>query len=410
MAAKRKFNLDIEKITSGVNLKETVKGIDESEITYSAEAQEPRSFKKVPFKKLVSSPINGYPINAEEVAEMENLLLVYGLMEPFNVSYDEDTDTYEIESGNKRYHALQNLYTKYENNAETENRDLYDKNVKPLYAKGIYCMVENGPKDDDSKRERIIIHNETDRPFDPIRTSSKLAELAEIYSRKNASLPTGKKINVNEKIAQELKGKYGVRQIIRLKNFDSLIDELKQVAVKYNMNIATVSTYHTLTEEEQSVLVQYIEDCYSSGQVAELPSADTIKSIVASEHAAEQERESGSSVSEMSTNECYDNDISRPIEEAPTGSNESKIISKSDDSLSDLKNRAAKKILEGKDKKETKIKDTMGALQKKSTQLEKIIMTYITEEEEPHLNLEELLVGLDEIAAKIDSIKQTLQQ
>ena len=413
--SKRKFNFDLEKITSGVDIKDTVKSINEAESTHITETKEPRNFKKIPLKKLRTSPINGYPIVPEEVAEMENLLILYGLLEPFNVTYDEDTDTYEIESGNKRYHALQNLYTKYETNAETENRELYEKNVRPLYKNGIYCMVEDGPSDEDSKRERIIIHNETNRPFDPIRTSSKLAELAEIYSRKNATLPAGQKLNVNEKIASELKGKYGVRQIIRYKNFDALIDELKEAAVKYNLNISTVSTYHVLSEPEQTVLTQYINDCYSSGRVAELPTVAEVKSIVAAELSAETEQTQEQESSETTSNiEVFTPPSSAPdfIKNDEHEQQQIQTASKSlsSESLSDLKSRAAKKILESKDKKETKIKDAVGTLQKKSTQLEKIIMSYITEETEPQLNLDELLNELDEIAAKINSIKQTLKK
>ena len=50
--SKRKFNFDLEKITSGVDIKDTVKSINEAESTHISETKEPRNFKKNSFKKI----------------------------------------------------------------------------------------------------------------------------------------------------------------------------------------------------------------------------------------------------------------------------------------------------------------------------------------------------------------------
>lgn len=397
MAAKRKLNLDLDKITSGLDLKNTVQKVDATDNPKTDEIQELRTFKKVQFKKLKSSPLNDYPI--VDVEEMENLLLAYGLLEPLSVSYIEDEDTYEIESGDRRFHALQNLYTKYESENETENRALYEKNIKPIFVNGIHCMIENGAQDKDSKRTRIIIHNESHRPFDPIRTSARLVELAQIYSRQNSALPSGERINVNEKIAKDLNGKYGVRQIIRYKNFDSLIEPLKNVAVKYDMNIATMSTYHTLSELEQSVLAKYIEDGSSADNMVKLPSIDEIKSIVAEQSDSGRE-DSEISHSEPSNIEAATNEVEATTDPLPSGPM---------DPLSSLKDRAAKKILEEMDKRENKIKTTLDTLQKKTIQLEKIISS-MTEDDADTQDVDQIIAHIDNITAKLNTLKSSLQQ
>lgn len=383
MASKPKFSLDLDKITSGVDLKNTVANLDNPDNHNSL--SEPRSFKKVPFKKLKSSPLNDYPII--EVEEMEHLLLAHGLLEPLSVSYIEEEDSYEIESGDRRFHALQNLYTYYENNVEDEDSPLYKKNVQPLFVSGVPCMVENGAQDRDSRRMRIIIHNETNRPFDPIRTSNRLAELAAIYSRQNKARPVKDRINVNEKIANDLNGRYSIRQIIRYKNFDSLTDELKRVVVKYDMNIATISTYHTLSETEQDVLAKYIENSYAAGSAVELPSIESIREIVSEQH----------SVSDSTENS-----------ESDTMSPENPDTPESG-SILELKQRAAQKILEQKATKESKVKKTVAVLEKKTVALEKSIQPYISEKRSPE-DISELLTILDSITQKIDTIKNSLRQ
>lgn len=394
MASKPKFNLDLNRITSGINLKETIDNIDTADNDrLQNPAEEERTFKKVPFRKLKSSKLNDYPIIA--VDEMAHLLLAHGLLEPLNVSYVEDEDTYEIESGDRRFHALQNLYTKYEENGEQENRDLYQKNVQPLFLKGIPCMVENGLQDDDSKRIRIIIHNETNRPFDPIRTSNRLAELAAIYTRQNSTLPAKERININKQIAADLNGRYSVRQIIRYKNFDSLIDELKQVVIKHDMNIAEISNYHTLSSFGQSILAKHIEECYQSGKDVVLPSMEEISSLV-----PEIEESSAVQPEFELPPDAADSKQSQP---APV----STAVSENTNEISELKSIAVKKILESKDKKDAKLEATIKSLKKNASQLEKVVSVYLNEDRNTNLH-SSVLKDIESISDTLTAIKNTL--
>ena len=381
---KRKFNIDLNKITSGIDLKDTVKNLTESEKASEIDRQKLRTYKEISFQKLKSSPLNDYPIVAVE--EMENLILAYGLLEPLNVIYVEEEDTYEIESGDRRFHALQNLYQKYERENLEIDRELYESNVHLLFVKGIPCMVENNSSSEDDRRARIIIHNESNRPFDPIRTSARLAELATIYTKQNSDLPpNSKKINVNERIAQELNGRYSVRQIIRYKNFDALADDLKDVAVKYELNLSAISNYHTLNAFEQSVLAKYIDECYSAGKRIDLPTIAEIKDIVNDTMSPSTEQESSS-------------DMMSLVKEQE---------SNSDTDLNLLKNRAAKKILEHKDKKENKVKDTLADLLKKTSILEKAVVI-LKGTEASDSDLDDIISDINEITGRLDAIKTSI--
>lgn len=408
MPKKPKLSLNLNDINNGAGLQntivDTVKILEEHTMPSSVE---PRSYKRISYKKIKSSPLNDYPI--EELEEMENLLLKYGLLEPFSVHYDEDKDLYMLESGDRRFHALNNLFQRFENTDETASSidiDLYQNNLHSLYVDGIYCMVENGPHDDDSVKARIIVHNETNRPFDILRTASKINELSEIYFRQNEKLPNGQKINVNEKIAAELKGRYTVRQIIRYKNFDKLIDELKNIVIEHNMSISEISTYHTLTEQEQEVLAGYISQYHIPGTKMELPSREELREIVSSA-LTENTKEYTPPVESAGEEKVPDTDLSvAPINgHQPDQQSEPEPIPDVDT----LKANAVKKIQEVKSKKDSKINDAAQSIDKKAQQLEKAVFSYIADETEIDLDLENLVRELTSAIQTLTSIKSFLE-
>ena len=376
---------------------------------------EPRSAKRILYTKIYSSPLNDYPI--ENLEETEDLLLLHGLLEPLSVNYDVDQDLYELESGDRRFHALKNLFERFENEFCTETdtlKQLYQKNLHGLYVNGIYCMVENGDRDRDSVRTRIIVHNETARPFDAMRTASKINELSEIYTRQNASKPKSERINVNEKIAELLKGRYTVRQIIRYKNFDSLIEELKNVIINHEMSIAEISKYHSLSEEEQSVLAKYIEEYHIKGTKLELPSIEEIKESVENTISDEvtschltESKEAEEQDEFIPSSPLADNQETQKI----AVQNNPPLPEQQKNDLDSLKINAVKKLQETKSKKDTKINDAVDAITKKSKQLEKAVLSYITEEDSTilQLDVDNILSGIDSAIELLNSIKSTLK-
>lgn len=358
----------------------------------------PRTFKRISYQKIKSSKLNDYPI--DNIEEMEQLLLQYGLLNPLNVNYIEDNDIYELESGDRRLHALQNLFQRYENIdgvEDTVEYKLYCKNIHSLYVNGIDCMVEKGYTDRDSVRARIIVHNESVRPFDALRTAEKINELAEIYTRQNKNLPKEQRFNVNQRIADDLKGKYTVRQIIRYKNFDSLIDELKEVVINHGMSISEISTYHTLTVDEQALLAHYIKQYHIPGEKLTLPSIEEIRDMV------DWTTESNNSSEKSSSDIQPDNDNAGSIKEETTSD-----FSAENEDFEELKKKAAKKLKENKDNENDKIQSTALAIQKKTKQLERDFYNYLTDSEQIELDLSTFIKELETSIETLSNLKESV--
>ena len=358
----------------------------------------PRTFKRISYQKIKSSELNDYPI--DNIEEMEQLLLQYGLLNPLNVNYIEDNDIYELESGDRRLHALQNLFQRYENIdgvEDTVEYKLYCKNIHPLYVNGIDCMVEKGDTDRDSVRARIIVHNESVRPFDALRTAEKINELAEIYTRQNKNLPKEQRFNVNQRIADDLKGKYTVRQIIRYKNFDSLIDELKEVVINHGMSISEISTYHTLTVDEQALLAHYIKQYHIPGEKLTLPSIEEIRDMV------DWTTESNNSSEKSSSDIQPDNDNAGSIKEETTSD-----FSAENEDFEEMKKKAAKKLKENKDNENDKIQSTALAIQKKTKQLERDFYNYLTDSEQIELDLSTFIKELETSIETLSNLKESV--
>ena len=358
----------------------------------------PRTFKRISYQKIKSSELNDYPI--DNIEEMEQLLLQYGLLNPLNGNYIEDNDIYELESGDRRLHALQNLFQRYENIdgvEDTVEYKLYCKNIHSLYVNGIDCMVEKGDTDRDSVRARIIVHNESVRPFDALRTAEKINELAEIYTRQNKNLPKEQRFNVNQRIADDLKGKYTVRQIIRYKNFDSLIDELKEVVINHGMSISEISTYHTLTVDEQALLAHYIKQYHIPGEKLTLPSIEEIRDMV------DWTTESNNSSEKSSSDIQPDNDNAGSIKEETTSD-----FSAENEDFEELKKKAAKKLKENKDNENDKIQSTALAIQKKTKQLERDFYNYLTDSEQIELDLSTFIKELETSIETLSNLKESV--
>lgn len=296
--------------------------------------------------------------------------------------------------------GLQNLFQRYENIdgvEDTVEYKLYCKNIHSLYVNGIDCMVEKGDTDRDSVRARIIVHNESVRPFDALRTAEKINELAEIYTRQNKNLPKEQRFNVNQRIADDLKGKYTVRQIIRYKNFDSLIDELKEVVINHGMSISEISTYHTLTVDEQALLAHYIKQYHIPGEKLTLPSIDEIRNMV------DWTTESNNSSEESSSDIQPDNDNTGSIKEETT----SDFPTENED-FEELKKKAAKKLKENEDKKNDKIQSTALAIQKKTKQLERDFYNYLTDSEQIELDLSTFIKELETSIETLSNLKESV--
>lgn len=280
MATKRKMNFGAvhqqmkeSKDTSGINQEETLtqtllnKISETSELDYNKKAFDVRL---IPRNKLIFHKDNDYPM--KDIEKLAGLILELGLIHNIETFYDEDTDSYIIDAGEKRTRAIDFLIETYNNYPDKESREYknYLKNVKLFSVEGYPCSVKQPTKtseenltedelkelDDLNTHIRLIESNESGRAHDPVRTQKKVAELTEYYRRKNQLLK-GEKINVNAKISETL----GIseRQVKKHNAVSKLIPELYNIFKKNGITIAEGANYAQLSDEEQHQILALIE-------------------------------------------------------------------------------------------------------------------------------------------------------
>lgn len=184
---------------------------------------------------------NSYPI--EEVESLAKSILEYGLQQNLVVIYSAEEDKYILETGHRRVTALDMLidqYSAYENKNSPEYL-LYEKNVAP-YEKGYPCKVtylEDGIKYDFDENAdlsivpesvidseiRLYITNEEVRTRTPAQTAQAVARLKQLYAAKNSAKNHSEKVNINERLADDLK--ISSRQVAKYNAATHLIPELQ---------------------------------------------------------------------------------------------------------------------------------------------------------------------------------------
>ncbi len=252
-------------------------------------SEEPKSlldaYKIIPRNKIRPNKRNNYPLN--EMEKLETYILEYGLIEDIVVVYFEDEDIYIIESGHRRTTALDNLINRYKDwNGPSDDAKyiLYTKNVK-VYEKGYVCKVIDRITDiidyDTTDSEltdsiidseiRLILANEGSRTITPAVKAANVQRLAELLERKNNGKPRSEMININEKIASELG--ISTRQVIKYKQVDNLIPELKQLFDTEKITLSDASSFSKLSPEIQINIYQAI----LSGQKMSSQKIDELK-------------------------------------------------------------------------------------------------------------------------------------
>lgn len=226
------------------------------------------NFKMIRREKLRFHEENDYPMeNIEKLAES---ILDVGLIHNIEVYYDEDQDHYIIDSGEQRTRAIDLLISKY-SKFEDKNSNEYKKYlhyVKPL-ENGYPCNVRVILKETDISENdylilekiqsemRLIIANEIGRAKDIVRTQSHVEKLDKLYSRQNELLKKTEKINVDNKIAEDLN--LTDRQVRKYKNVNKLIPDLQKLFQENKINLTESANYAKLNEEEQQQILNLIE-------------------------------------------------------------------------------------------------------------------------------------------------------
>lgn len=223
----------------------------------------------VPRHKIEFHKKNDYPMEAIE--QLASEILEFGIIEPLEVFYDEDNDSYIVESGEQRTRAIDLLIETYGSLEEVDSREyrLYWENVKQFAIEGYPCNVKRKRKRDgiDTETEslleeidsevRLILANESGRAKNTERTRKHVERLNYLYTERNKLLVPGERINVNERIGSQL----GIteRQVIKYKAVSKLIPELQELLEKKGISLNEGESYSKLSEAEQRQLLALFE-------------------------------------------------------------------------------------------------------------------------------------------------------
>ncbi len=284
--------------------------------------------KIIPRKKIRTNKKNCYGIR--EVERLKESILQFGLQQNLTVVYSLEEDMYIIEAGHRRCQALDELIEEFsgatvapesevqgqplslneENTSGTtvipeqekstsgetvsleqekttsgetvspERIALYLKNVKP-YEVGYPCKINSFLKDEEDydgveteatllSEARLIITNEDVRSTNPAEKAAAVARLEEIYQKLNIGKKKSEKINVMEKVAEDLN--ITPRQVANYKSFNNLLPELKEEFEKNNITLREGSEIGKLDEAEQKQIL----DALRAGEKVSL---DEIKAL-----------------------------------------------------------------------------------------------------------------------------------
>lgn len=214
-------------------------------------------FRFIPRDKLCFYEDNDYA--QENIESLAEKILDMGLIHNLEAFYVLDTDTYTIDSGERRCRALDLLINRYRDCKDPEDPGYqkYLRHVKQ-FENGYPCNVRLslGSEDLDMLELRIrhYVANEEIRDRDPARTAKRIAELNTLYALRNSS--SEDKVNINKKIGEDLG--LSDRQVKKYKSVQKLIPELRKKFEESEITLSEGSNYASLSTEEQEELLRLI--------------------------------------------------------------------------------------------------------------------------------------------------------
>lgn len=234
-------------------------------------ASEPKAFdfRFVPRNKLQFYEENEYA--QENIESLAEKILDMGLIHNLEVFYVLDTDSYIIDSGERRCRALDMLIDRYRDYKDQEDPGykkylLHVRQFENGYPCKVILSLGNEDLDRLDLRIRHYIANEEIRDRDPAKTAKHIAELNALYALRNSS--SGEKININKKIGEDLG--LSDRQVKKYKSVQKLIPELQKKFEENEITLTEGSSYAALSTEEQEELLRLINSGAGKKEVDEL--------------------------------------------------------------------------------------------------------------------------------------------
>lgn len=258
--ARKKFGLTLETREAADNSaaeQSTTEKI--AEINNPQTSTDPFGYKLVPFHKIMRNEKNDYEM--VNLTSLKESILKGELLHNFDVKYDLEKDYYILISGERRYTAIEMLREEFQNadpETDPERLELYRKNVEPFFTMGVPCKILNRNKNLDEIDELILLNeaNLEVRELSPAKKAAKVAELQELYKRRNER--DGKSESVQEQVADTLQiSKRQVQQYTAIN--EKLIPELKEQFDSKQLTVKEGSAFAQLDEEGQRSILEIIK-------------------------------------------------------------------------------------------------------------------------------------------------------
>lgn len=264
--ASEKLEVSAEKIDvfgeETSSLSDLAKAVDSTDKTNKA-----FNFKFIPREKLVFNESNDFAIN--EVKELSKKILENGMLHNLAALYDSDTDTYILESGERRLRACDLAHDRFKDYEDVEDKKYiqYLENIKDFYTNGFPVNVKKPKYQEDEELSAVdeidselrkYTANIDVRTFTAPERANYIQKVKELMEKKNKLLYGEQAL---ETTVAQVAAAAGIteRQSRKYEAINELIPALKAEFENGNLSINKVPTIAKMSETEQLVFLDFLQ-------------------------------------------------------------------------------------------------------------------------------------------------------
>lgn len=225
------------------------------------------NFKFIPREKIIFNKDNDFDM--EEVESLSDKLLENGLLHNLVAFYDEETDKYILESGERRLRAFDLAHERFKDYEELDDKEylLYVEHIKEFYINGFPVNVKKAKYQDELEMSRVdeidsnlrkYTANIDVRNFTPQQRAEYTKKVRTLMEEKNRLLYGSIAPKVTQAQVAEATG-ITERQIRKYEQVEDLIPALKAEFENGNLSISKVPSIAKMSEEEQLVFLDFLQ-------------------------------------------------------------------------------------------------------------------------------------------------------
>lgn len=245
-------------------LSDLAKAVESSEQGNSNKAF---NIKFIPREKIAFNDNNDFDM--EDVESLSVKLLENGLLHNLVALYNEDTDKYVLESGERRLRAFDLAHERFKDVEDIGNKEyqLYEEHIKDLFIHGFPVNVKKAKYQDEQELSRVdeidsnlrkYTANIDVRTYTPQQRAEYTQKIRTLMEEKNQLLYGDKAPKVTQAQLAEATG-ITERQIRKYDQVQELIPALRAEFEHGNLSINKVPTIAKMSEEEQLVFLDFLQ-------------------------------------------------------------------------------------------------------------------------------------------------------